>query len=86
MYKIADVFSEDSSIYKGNPISISLNPSVKSIQLKAKNIQFALKSNIGNELQHLTELNISEQLEFPEWMTSIFSILKPNGEVRLCGD
>ncbi|XP_031785932.1 uncharacterized protein K02A2.6 [Nasonia vitripennis] len=66
-------------------IRLELKDDAKPIYELARSVPFALKDKIEKELDRLVEEKILEPVEMSEWATPIVPILKPNGDVRLCG-
>ncbi|XP_060107687.1 uncharacterized protein K02A2.6-like, partial [Heteronotia binoei] len=76
----------DAESYRGPPISLPLDPTVRPIRLKARRVPFALKPKIEAELDRLTAQGVLEPVDYAPWETPIVTPLKPNGEVRICAD
>ena len=47
---------------------------------------YALKPKVDAELKRLESEGILEKVTFSDWATPIVPVVKPNGEVRICGD
>ena len=45
-----------------------------------------MKEKVEDELKRLQETGIIELVQFPEWAAPIVSVLKSNGQIRICGD
>lgn len=84
--KFKDVFSEELGTFKGMPVSFHIDPSVAPVQLKARNVPFALRPKIEKELKRLQEQGVLEPVTYTTWATPIVPVLKQNGDVRICGD
>ena len=53
---------------------------------KARLGPYALKPKVDAELKHLESEGILEKVTFSDWATPIVPVVKPNGEVIICGD
>lgn len=65
---------------------ISIKPDSNPIFCKARRVPFSLLSKIEAELDNLVEQGVLKKVESSEWATPIVPVLKPNGNVRICGD
>ncbi|XP_060094828.1 uncharacterized protein K02A2.6-like, partial [Heteronotia binoei] len=81
-----EVFDGSLGSYRGAPISLPLDPTVRPIRLKARRVPFALKPKIEAELDRLTAQGVLEPVDYATWETPIVTPIKPNGEVRICAD
>ncbi|XP_060110493.1 uncharacterized protein K02A2.6-like, partial [Heteronotia binoei] len=81
-----EVFDGSLGSYRGPPISLPLDPTVRPIRLKARRVPFALKPKIEAELDRLTTQGVLEPVDYATWETPIVTPIKPNGEVRICAD
>lgn len=81
-----DVFSAELGEYKGPPISFLLDGEVTPLRLKPRAVPFALLPKIEKEIDKLVAQGVYTPILHSEWGTPIVPVLKPNGEVRLCGD
>ena len=53
---------------------------------KPRSVPFALRSKVEAELERLVAEGVLRPVEFSEWAAPIVPVLKPNGDVRICGD
>ncbi|XP_060100949.1 uncharacterized protein K02A2.6-like, partial [Heteronotia binoei] len=81
-----EVFDGSLGSYKGPPITLPIDPTVRPIRLKARRVPFALKPKIEAELDRLTAQGVLEPVTYADWETPIVTPVKPNGEVRICAD
>lgn len=81
-----EVFEEGLGTFKGHRVSLHLDPNMKPIQLKARNIPFALRSKVEQEIDRLVKQGVLVPVKFTEWATPVVPVLKSNGQIRLCGD
>ena len=49
-------------------------------------VPYALKDAIERDLNRLEKLGVVTRVNYGEWATPIVAILKPDGDVRICGD
>ncbi|XP_031747556.1 uncharacterized protein K02A2.6-like [Xenopus tropicalis] len=80
------VFANELGTYKGPPVSLRLDPAISPIHMKARSVPYALRPKIEAELERLTAQGVFEPVTHTQWATPIVPVLKPNGDVRLCGD
>lgn len=53
---------------------------------KARSMPYAFKSKVERELDHLEDQGIITKIASSQWATPIVPVIKPNGDVRICGD
>lgn len=63
-----------------------LKPNTGPVFCRARPLALALREKVDLELQNLVKYGVLTPVEFSEWATSIVSLLKKNGQVRICGD
>lgn len=63
-----------------------VNEDVKPVFLAARQIPFALRPKVEEELYSLQRQGIVERITASEWAHPIVAVLKSNGMVRICGD
>ena len=54
--------------------------------LKARPVPYALAGKIEHQLQRLESLGVLEKITYSPCASPIVPVLKPNGQVRVCGD
>ncbi|XP_032078818.1 uncharacterized protein K02A2.6-like [Thamnophis elegans] len=84
--EFSDVFDGQLGRYKGTPISLSLDPQVAPIRLKARRVPFALRAKVDAELDKLLAQGVIEPVDHSPWETPIVLPIKPDGSVRICAD
>ena len=47
---------------------------------------YALREPIEKELNRLVQQGVLEKIEYSEWAAPIVAVMKPDGNVRICGD
>ncbi|XP_069122221.1 uncharacterized protein [Argopecten irradians] len=80
------VFEDKLGTVKGITASIKLKDNTQPKFFKARTVPYALKDQIGAELQRLEAAGIVEKVESSDWATPIVPVMKPDGSVRICGD
>lgn len=80
------VFEEGLGMYKGPPVSFKLDPTVTPIHIKPRKVALALRPKIYAEITHFVEQGILEPATHSKWCTLIVTVLKSNGDVRICAD
>jgi len=80
------VFNNELGSYKCAKVSLSISDSFKPKFFKSRSLPIAWKHKVENQLTKLIQDGILEQVDHSEWGTPLVPILKPNGELRLCGD
>lgn len=81
-----EVFQEGLGTYTGPTVSLPLDPTVPPKRFKARNVPLALRPKIDAALDRLLADDVIEEVTNPRWSTPVVPIIKPSGEVRLCGD
>ncbi|UYV79891.1 hypothetical protein LAZ67_18000994, partial [Cordylochernes scorpioides] len=66
--------------------SISLRPNAKPKFFKFRPVPFSIKEKIDKELDRLEKSQIIEKVNASDWSTPLVTVIKSNGELRLCGD
>ncbi|XP_013913085.1 PREDICTED: LOW QUALITY PROTEIN: uncharacterized protein LOC106542012 [Thamnophis sirtalis] len=84
--EFADVFDGQLGCYKGTPISLSLDPQVAPIWLKARRVPFALRAKVDAELDKLLAQGVIEPVDHSRWETPIVLPVKPDRSVQICAD
>lgn len=84
--KFMEVFTPGWGDFKGECISLKLKTDAKPKFLPVRQVPFALKDKVKNEIKRLLDNKRIEPVKYSEWGTPIVPIMKPDGSVRLCGD
>ncbi|KAL1435107.1 hypothetical protein MTO96_011271 [Rhipicephalus appendiculatus] len=83
--EFSEVFEEGLGNYVGTPVSLHLDPNIQPVRLKARRLPFAIQPKV-EELDRLVQQGVLEPVTQPTWETPILTVLKSNGDVRICGD
>ena len=80
------VFDSKLGKLKDVQAKIYVGENVKPIYYKARPLPYAMRTKVDSELKRLEENGIIEPVRFSDWAASVVPVLKPNGDIRLCGD
>ncbi len=80
------VFQDDLGKLKGTTGSLQLQDDACPKFKKARQVPYALRPQVEKELQRLQSTGVISPVEFSDWATPVVPVVKPNGNVRLCGD
>ncbi|XP_048578377.1 uncharacterized protein K02A2.6-like [Nematostella vectensis] len=81
-----DIFRDELGKMKGTQAKIIVDPSAKPLFYKPRSLPFAMKSKVIAEIDRLVEQDVIEPIRHSDWAAPVVPVLKPNGEIRLCGD
>jgi len=84
--KFPEVFSNELGLYKGEEIELVLVDSAKPKFFQPRTIPLVLKSKVEAELNRLEKDGIISKVKYSMWGTPIVLIIKPSGDIRICGD
>ncbi|BES97006.1 Hypothetical Protein NTJ_09819 [Nesidiocoris tenuis] len=84
--KYNSVFSDQVGAIKKFTCTLQLKEGATPIYQKARPVPLALRGRIENELQRLVEAGVLEPVETSDWATPVVPVVKPSGDIRLCGD
>ena len=80
------LFSETPGIYNKREIKLQVKPNTKPVVFRARQVPYAIKPKVEEEIERLLKLGHLEKVEASDWATPIVPVLKGNGNVRICGD
>ncbi|XP_037507376.1 uncharacterized protein LOC119383358 [Rhipicephalus sanguineus] len=81
---MGEVLEEGLGNYVGPPVSLHLDPNIQPVRLKARRL--AIQPKVEEELDRLVQQRVLEPVTQPTWVTPIMTVLKGNGDVRICGN
>lgn len=81
-----DVFDGKLGAYKFSKIALPIEVDSKPIFCKPRPLPFAWKEKIEKQLHSLIENDVLEPVNNSDWGTPLVPILKPCGDIRICGD
>ena len=84
--KYSDVFEDKLGTFTSAKAELTLKEDRKPRFLKARQMPYALKPKVEEELRRLQNEGILTKVEWSEWATPIVLVPKKDGSVRLCGD
>lgn len=65
---------------------LKMKPGAEPKFMKPRKVPYAMKEKIEKELKRLESQGILEKVEFSDWASPIVPVVKPNGDIRICGD
>jgi hypothetical protein len=65
---------------------LSMQDGVQPKFYKAREVAYALRPRVEEELDRLQQEGVISPVQFSNWATSIVPLPKANGKVRICGD
>ena len=80
------VFGPELGCVQGITAKLHVDPQASPRFCRARNVPYALRSCIEQELHRLEIAGIIERVEFAEWASPIVPVSKPDGSVRICRD
>lgn len=84
--KFEDIFEPKVGCIPNFTCSLKLREKIKPVFLKAREVPFALRNKVDNELSTLEAQDIISKIDCFDWGSSLVVISKPDGSVRLCVD
>lgn len=86
----SELFDEKLGKVSNYQVNIHVKSGTEPVHLPARPIKFGVRKNVERELDRLLDKGIINKVDpniTPlEWATPTVNILKPTGEVRICGD
>ena len=87
LQKYPDLLRDDIGTINGVKGHLQINAETEPRFCKARNVPYALRDKVEEELSRLERDGIIESVEFSDWAAPIVPVLKGNGQnVRICGD
>lgn len=84
--EFSQVFSGELGAFKLHKVSLQIDGNAKPIFCKPRPVPFAWRKKVENQLRDLIKKDVLEIVQSSDWGTPLVPILKPNGELRICGD
>lgn len=84
--EFSKVFLNELGTYTGAKVHLDVVDGTKPIFFKPRKIPLAWRSNIENKYNDLIEMGMIEPIDNSDWGTPIVPIVKPSGDLRVCGD
>ena len=84
MSEYSDVFGEELGRMEGK-VHLESDPNVAPTVMPPRRVPVALKEKLKNELDRLTQRKVISPIQEPtDWVSSMISAKKPDGNIRLC--
>lgn len=84
--EFSDIFKSELGRFTGAKVHLELKPDAKSKFFKPRSVPLAWKHKIETKLKELCEMGILEHIDDSEWGAPIVPVMKPSGDLRICGD
>lgn len=84
--EFSSVFEEKLGEFNINKISLRVEETSIPIFCKPRPLPLAWKSKVETKLRDLIKSGVLEPVDNSDWGTPLVPILKPNGDLRICGD
>ena len=81
-----NVFKEELGELRGVAAKIHVDETSQPHFVKPRQMPFAIREKVEQELERLLSLGIIEPVQFSDWAAPIVPVLKSDGRVRICGD
>ena len=82
----SDVFADGLGLLKGEKAKLTLTEGATPKFFKPRQVPYALRPMVEEELQKLEKEGILSKVDWSEWATPLVAIPKSAGGVRICGD
>ena len=80
------VFQDEIGELRGMEAKLPLKEHTTPKFCRARQVPYAMKEKVEKELDRLEQDGIITRVAHSDWATPIVPVMKPNGNVRLCGD
>ena len=78
---------DESTVGKLEGVQVSLRVSDDNpVYMKPRVVPFAIRKKYEDALEKLVQEDIIEKVEHSEWASPTVPVIKPNGDIRICGD
>ena len=84
--KYPEVFKDGLGELKGMEAKIHIDKDERPRFFKARQVPFALRHLVEEELDRLLSLDVIQPVQFSDWAAPVVPVRKSDGRVRLCGD
>lgn len=84
--EFSEVFKTDLGSFNSSKVTLHLEDGSKPIFFKPRQLPLAWKEKIEQKLRNLIDLGVLEHVDSSDWGTPLVPILKPDGDIRICGD
>lgn len=84
--RFAKVFSDGLGYFNGGTVSLAVRSGTRPVYLRARPLAYALREPVERALDQLTREGVITPVETSDWATPIVPVVKPDGNIRICGD
>lgn len=84
--EFSEVFKPELGKYNGKPIHLDIVEGTRPVFFKPRPIPLAWKGKVESQIEHLTKIGMLEAVDNSDWGTPLVPVLKPSGDIRICGD
>ena len=84
--KHSNLFKDELGKISGTKAKLYMKPDAKPKFCRARQVPFAIREKVEQEIDRQVEEEILEPVKFSEWATPVVPIIKKDGSIRLCGD
>lgn len=81
-----EVFAETLGTITPFKAKLSMNQTAPPKFFKPRPVPFALRDQVGSELDRLEREGVIERTSYSDWAAPVVVVPKPDGNLRLCGD
>ena len=81
----AEAFKEELGRVQGDKAKIHMDPQALPRFIQPRNVSYALKAKVENEVDHLEKEVVIEKIQSSDWAAPIVPVVKQDGPVRICG-
>ena len=80
------VFTDELGTFKKSKVKFHLKDDAEPVFIKARQVPFALRDRVADELDRLQAAGIITPTQFSQWATPVVPIIKKDSSIRICGD
>ena len=84
--EFAVVFDDKLGCFKGEKVTIDVDPNAAPRFFKARPVPLAYRSRVDSELDKQIKLGLWEEVKESKWAAPMVVVTKGDGSLRLCGD
>lgn len=84
--EFSEVFKNELGTYNVEKVHLSVIDGTKPVFRKPRSIPFAWKSKVEAILSDLVKKDVLEPVDNSDWGTPLVPVVKPSGDLRICGD
>jgi len=84
--EFSEVFKTDLGSFNASTATLHLEDGCKPIFFNPRHLPLAWKDKIVQNLRKFIDSGVLEHVDSSDWGTQLVPILKPDGDIRICGD